>query len=746
MIKNKIKKVQKREGEIVPFDQERITSAILKSGQATAEFNGKIAGKISDKVVEMLNQLYGTRKKPPNIEEIQDVVEIAIMKNGYTTSAKAYILYRRERQKIREAKKEVLSGKTTKLPLSLNALKVVAKRYLLQDREKKEVTETPEEMFQRVAKTLAGVEKKYKTSTSKIKKFEKDFYNVMANFEFLPAGRTLTNAGASTPVVSNCIVLHIEDNMEGIFQTLKDAALLQQAGSGLGFPFHMLRPAGSLAKRTMGVSSGPVSFLRVYNEAFGIIKQQSRHGANMAVMRVDHPDILDFIHCKEKEGEIRNFNISVSLTDDFMRKVESKSKEFWVCKFKNKKILPRRIIRDEHGIVLEIKEEKITAEQVMYEIVNAAWANGEPGIIFIDEVNRVNPLPGLGRIEACNPCGEQMLHDGDVCNLGSINLDKFIENKKIKWEKLRDVVRTSIRMLDNVIDITKFPIERVSKMFKNNRRVGLGLMGFADMLFQLDIPYNSEEGFKTAEKVMKFITEESHKMSEELAKEKGVFPNYKKSVWKKKGQKVRNAATTTIAPTGSISMVVNVSSGLEPCFALAYVKEVMGGQKFFYTNRHLEERLRKEDIFTERLAQKIATAGGVQQIKEIPDRIKKVFIGALDISPLDHIKMQAAFQKNVDNSISKTINFPNKSPQIEVLKAYLLAWKLKCKSCTVYREASRKTEVLTLAAKKDKKFLTSTTLELLEPQANICPECGGPLQSQEGCLSCPQCGFGLCSV
>jgi len=704
MLKSKIKKVKKRDGGIVDFNQERITKAILAAGQNAGELGIDVAKKVSNQAVETLNKVFARRKTPPGVEEIQDVVEITLMKAGYTKSAKAYIIYRQEHQRVREEKKRILSGKTTKLSVSLNSLKILAGRYLLKDRKANTVLETPEEMFQRVARAIAGVERRYKKSPKQIKEWEKNFYEVMTNFEFIPAGRTLANAGASTPVVSNCIVLHIEDSMDGIYSTLRDATLLQQAGSGLGFPFHNLRPAGSLAKRTQGVASGPVSFLRVYNEAFGVVKQQGRHGANMAVMRVDHPDILDFIHAKDVEGELKNFNISVSLTDDFMKKVESNSKEPWMCQFGGNKMLPRIITRDKDGKISKIQEIEITPSEIIEEIAGAAWTNGEPGVIFIDEVNRTNPLPGLGRIEACNPCGEQMLHDGDVCNLGSINLDKFVKNKKINWERLKEVTRIATRMLDNVVDLTDFPTERVNKVFRKNRRIGLGIMGFADMLFQLEIPYNSEEGYKTAQNLMKFITYQSHLASQELAKEKGVFPNYNLSIWKKKGVKMRNAATTNIAPTGTISMVCDASSGLEPYFALSYVKgQVMGDQQFFYANRYLEERLREVGIYSESLVSKISQTGSIQNLKEIPGEIKKVFVGALDISPKDHIKMQAAFQKYTDNSISKTINLPNEATVLDVQKSILFGWKLKLKAFTVYREGSRKTQVLSIPAEKEEK-------------------------------------------
>lgn len=701
---SKIKKIQKRTGEIANFNQQKITNAVLLAGEATGEFGAEEAKRISKKVEKKLNIIASRRKKLLTVEEIQDVVEIILMEEDYTKTAKAYILYRKNRETTREEKKKLLNGKTTHLPLSLNSLKVLTGRYLRRDLNNQRVTETPEEMFERVADTLSRVERKYGLSSSKIKEYREKFLEVMSNFEFFPAGRTLTNAGNSTPVVSNCIVLDIEDSLNGIFTTLRDAALLQQAGSGIGFPFHSLRPANASAKRTQGKASGPVSFMQVYNGAFGVIKQQGRHGANMAVMRVDHPDILDFIHSKEKEGEVTNFNISIAITDEFMKKVKSRSTETWMCKFKGKESLPRKIIRDKYGKVSQIQEVKITPYEIMYEIASSAWSNGEPGIIFIDEVNRTNPLPGLGKIEASNPCGEQFLHDGDVCNLGSINLEKFVQNGKINWKRLKEVVELGTRMLDNVIDITKFPIDRVNNVFRKNRRIGLGIMGFADLLFQLEIPYNSKEGLKTGEKVMKFINDVSYETSRKLAKEKGVFENYDLSIWKKKGIKMRNAACTCIAPTGTISMIPEISSGIEPYFALVFSKQqVMGGQEFYYVNRYLEKKLRKEGLYFSEIIKKINRLGSIQEIKEIPEKIKKVFVGAMDISPTDHIKMVSAFQKHVDNSISKTINLPNNSTRSDVIKAINLAWESKCKAFTVYRSGSREEEVLKTGKSKSSK-------------------------------------------
>lgn len=596
-------------------------------------------------------------------------------------------------------------AKDVKIPesfsISKNALEVFTRRYALEKEDG--VKETPEESLRRVAHALAEIERQYKKSDKDIATIEQEFYGVMMRKEFTPAGRTLTNAGADTPVVANCIVLNIQDSMDSIFGTLRDASLLQQAGSGLGFPLHLMRPAGSNTKRSKGQASGPVSFLRVYNQAFGVIKQQNRHGANMAVMRVDHPDILEFVHCKEQEGEIKNFNISVGLTDAFMQQVKENSQEPWMCEWNGKKMKPRRITREGGETAIEIQDVTMTARELFQEIVDAAWGNGEPGCVFLDEVNKTNPVPGLGRIEACNPCGEQFLHDSDVCNLGSIILEAFVtKDRTIDFDRLREVTRIATRMLDNVVDVSDFPAERVNTTAKANRRLGLGIMGFADMLLKLRIPYNSPEGRQVAEEVMSTIQEESHKMSQKLAEEKNVFPNYHLSVYKDRGVKMRNAALTTIAPTGTIAMFFDVSGGVEPYFALAYhYKGILGGKtELQYVNKHLQEVLEERGIFSEELMEKIIEKGSLQDIQEIPEDIKRAFVVAMDISSEDHTRMQAAFQRHIDNSISKTINFPENATKEEVLNGYLLAWELRCKGCTVYRDKSRAFQVLNLNDKK----------------------------------------------
>jgi ribonucleoside-diphosphate reductase alpha chain len=578
-----------------------------------------------------------------------------------------------------------------------NALKMMKKRYLQKDDAGQQ--ESPADMFHRIAHALANIESKYGHDEKFIEKTEREFFEILSGKEYTPAGRTITNAGATTPVVANCIVLPILDSMESIFQTLKDASLLQQAGSGLGFDFSHLRPAMTPTKKSNGVSSGPVSFLRVYNEAFGVIKQQGRHGANMAMMQIDHPDIMDFIRSKEIEGEIRNFNISIKVTDEFMRALTERPNEQWYCIWNDVKTKPHRVIHAANGSVKKTEEINITVKELFDEIVNYAWLNGEPGIVFIDEVNRTNPLPGLGPIDCSNPCGEQFLHHYDNCNLGSINLAAFVKNGNVDWERLRYITRTAVRMMDNVIDTFDFPVRQVTELAQKNRRIGLGIMGFADMLYQLGIGYNSEEGQRLGEKTMKTVTDAAHDMSRRLAREKSPFPNMPHSIYEEMKVKMRNAALTTVAPTGSISMMFDCSSGIEPNFALAFVKQDKDGHQYHYFNRHFEAALKKYNLANEKMSlvkEEIIRTGSIQDLKNLPEELRKTFVVAMDISANDHMRMQAAFQRYVDNSISKTINFPNNATKEDVFNGYVTAWKSKCKSATVYRDGSRDVQILNL--------------------------------------------------
>lgn len=699
------KHIRKRDGNVVAFSSEKIIRALNKAFATTGEGSEALAERLGQQIFDRLELLEQHRTAfVPDVEQVQDLVELSLIEEGLARTAKAYILYREDHRQVREAQHQLLNGRSTKLPFTFNALRVIAKRYLQLD-EDGNVIETPEEMYRRVANSLAKIEERYGKNAAEVTQWSDAFYDVLSNFEFTPAGRTITNAGAATPVVANCIVLHFEDSMESIFETLKEASLLQQQGSGLGFAMHLLRPAGIKAKRTQGRSSGPVSFLNVYNTAFGVIQQQNRHGANMAVMRVDHPDILDFIHCKEREGSFVNFNISVGFIDSFMQAVESDNPNPWMCEWKGVKMYPRRIKRNSRGIVEEIIEEKMTARELFDEIIAGAWNNGEPGCVFLDEVNRTNPVPGLGRLETCNPCGEQFLHDGDVCNLGSINLARFATNGQLNEARLRHVTRVATRMLDNVIDSYGFAVDRVQQTAKGNRRLGLGIMGFADLLYQLRIGYNTPEGFAMAERVMSIIQDESHKTSQGLAEEKGLFPNWNLSVFAQQGVRMRNAALTTVAPTGTIAMMFDASSGVEPFFALAYRKEnILGGKaSLSYVNKYLEQELKERGLYTDELVAKIGEEGTLQQIPEIPSDMKRIYVTAMDISAEDHIRIQAAFQKHVDNSISKTCNFRNDATHDDIRQGYILGWRLKCKGLTVYRDGSREVQILNLNKRKEKK-------------------------------------------
>ncbi|MDP2735289.1 MAG: adenosylcobalamin-dependent ribonucleoside-diphosphate reductase [bacterium] len=594
---------------------------------------------------------------------------------------------------------------------SENALRMMKKRYLVPKDDGTQ--EAPADMFLRVAQDLASQEAKYGKDGKFQEKVARDFVSIMATKEYTPAGRTLTNAGSDTPLIANCIVLPIHDTMESIFQTLKDAALLQQAGSGLGFDLSEMRPADSPTKKSRGRASGPVSFLRVYDAAFATIKQQGRHGANMAMMRVDHPDVLDFISCKATEGDIRNFNISVTVTDEFMVQLEKSPDKQWMCTFGGKKMKPRKVSRHPNGAVFKAEETDITVRELFDLLVEHAWLNGEPGIAFIDTINRTNPLPDMGPIQASNPCGEQFLHAYDNCNLGSLNLAAFVKQDKVDFRRLGFATRTAVRLMDNVIDKFDFPVQQVTDLARKNRRIGLGIMGFADMLFQLGIKYHSKEGFAMAEKVMGHINKEAYAMSQELAEEKGAFLNYQKSVFAKKkashalaqewgiGKKMRNAALTTVAPTGSISMMFDTSSGIEPNFALAYIKQDKDGQRYQYFNQHFKKALdsyKFSKAEQDKILKEVIDKGTIQHLEYLPKKLRETFVVAMDIPGLDHMKMQAAFQRNVDNSISKTVNFPNEATREEIADTFVQAWKLGCKACTVYRDGSRVIQILNVGS------------------------------------------------
>jgi len=562
--------------------------------------------------------------------------------------------------------------------LTENARFILRKRYLLKN-ERAEVIETEQEMFQRVARAVAAPDLVYNPSVD-LRQTEQEFYELMVKMEFLPNSPTLMNAGKPGGQLSACFVLPIEDSLDAIFDSVKSAALIHQTGGGTGFSFSRLRPANDVVRSTGGVASGPISFLKVFNQATEVIKQGgTRRGANMAILDVHHPDILDFITCKKRNTEITNFNISVAADEEFMRAVE--------------KDADYPLINPNTG--KEVR--RLSARKVFDYVVNSAWLNGEPGMVFLDRVNADNPTPSLGRIEATNPCGEQPLLPYEACNLGSINLAKCVnERKEIDWEKLRRIVRTGVHFLDNVVDASDFPLEKITKMVRGNRKIGLGVMGWADMLFLLETPYDSEDAVALAEEVMEFIQEESDRMSLDLGEERGPFPNWEKSIWAGTKQKFRNATRTTIAPTGTISMIAGTSSGIEPLFAIVFIKNVMGGAQLGESDPVFLAVAKGEGFYSEELMKQIAQRGSVRTFSEIPEKWRRIFVTSHDISPEWHLRMQAGFQGHTDNAVSKTVNFPQEATPEDVRNVFVLAHELGLKGVTVYRDRSREEQVLNI--------------------------------------------------
>jgi len=649
-----------------------------------------------------------------------------------------------------------------KLSLSENAIKVLEKRYLKRDKDGNCI-ETPFDMFSRVASSIAEAELQYGKSQTEVDALTQKFYDAITNLYFVPNSPTLMNAGRELGQLSACFVLPVEDSLEGIFETVKNTALIHKSGGGTGFSFSRLRPKNDVVRSTMGVSSGPVSFMEVFNAATEAVKQGgTRRGANMGILRVDHPDIVDFIHCKNDNNKLNNFNISVAITDKFMEALKN-GQDYELYHPSTKKLMGT-----------------LNAKKVFDLIVDGAWRNGEPGIVFIDKMNADNPTPQVGDIESTNPCGEVPLLAYEACNLGSINLGLMLKETsnglEVNWEKLEEITKLSIHFLDNVITVNNYPLPVIAEMVQNNRKIGLGVMGWADMLMKLGLSYNSKEGTNLAYQIMEFIDYHSKIESVELAKSRGAFNNFKGSVyengafltnkytgksagvitdaqWAELDSKIkefgiRNSTTTCIAPTGTISMIASASGGVEPLFGLVFSRNVMDGTEMLEINPVFEKYAKEHGFYSENLMKEIAKDGSVAHVAGVSDEVKHIFATAHDVTPVSHVKMQAAFQLHTDNAVSKTVNFEEHATREDIEKAYILAFDNNLKGITVYRNNSRTFQPMNLDAKKSPE-LEIKPVETEEPTGEIkdvtCPECGTVIKMAEGCYICLNCGHSGCS-
>ena len=649
------------------WDDKLFSNLLIRENPINSDQAMSISRSLREEILQM-------ELRTITIPLLEEIVEAKLMEYGLTKTAPIKL----------EGSLFLKEG----LPLSDNALTVLTRRYLKKD-VNGNVIESPEQMFRRVAHHIAMAEKKY-SDAAPVDKVEDTFYRMMTEFRFLPNSPTLMNAGRRLGQLAACFVLPVEDSMEGIFNSLKNAALIHKSGGGTGFSFSRLRPKKSRVGTTGGIASGPISFMKIFNTATEQVKQGgTRRGANMGILRVDHPDIMEFVTCKNNSKELNNFNISVAVTDAFMEAVSEGRNYDLIDPRDNRKVA------------------EASSREVYEAIVKQAWENGDPGVIFIDRINKNNPTPELGEIESTNPCGEQPLLPLEACNLGSINLAKYVIESQadpaIDYEGLKDLIWWSVRFLDNTIDMSKYPLSEIDEMVKGNRKIGLGVMGFADMLYQLKIPYNSEKALEIAEEVMSFVQKESHEASRYLTEERGVFSNFEKSIFQGKEEcRYRNATTTTIAPTGTLSIIAGCSSGIEPLFALSFVRRVMDNDELLEVNPYFETVAKEMGFYSHELMDRIAKKGSIRDVNEIPEDVREIFVTAHDVNPEWHIRMQAAFQKHTDNAVSKTVNLPMDATIDDVSKVYNLAYKLGCKGVTIYRDGSKENQVLSFDDKKKK--------------------------------------------
>ncbi len=667
-----ISKIRKRDGTIVKFKQKKVIAAIEKTMLAVGIEDENLAESLAEKAIRLAESSF-PEGHIISVEEMQDIVEKTLINEGQAKMAKAYILYRQKRTELRKLKKNIL-GRLDDSKLSVNGLLIAKSKYLA--KKSPSETESPKEMFMRIARAAADVERNFGKPEDEITNIGENFFEIMRLLEFIPSGRILANAGIKNNMLYSNFVIPIEDSMKGIFKALYHKALVQRLGGGTGFSFSKIRPKGAKLTTTSGYASGPIAFIKLFDYASDLtIVEGNRKPANMGSLSVDHPDIIEFITMKER-NEIKNFNISVEITDEFMNAVKSNEKYSLKDPNTGKPI------------------EYIDANNIFHLIVTMAWKTGDPGVLFIDKINESNPLPELARIETTDPCGDQLLLPYEAGHLGAINLSKFVRNKKIKWKQLEKTTRLAVRFLDNIIELSKFPIKKIEDMARGGRRIGLGVMGFADMLYKLEIPYNSEKGLETAEKIIKFISNTAIEASKELAEERAVFPFYRQSIFYDK-IRLRNCSLISISPTGSRSILADTSPGIEPNFALGYTRKILGNTEIMHLNPVLEDVLKSLDKYNEENVRKIIQQNSIEGLG-LPEKYKRIFVTAHEISPEWHIRMQSIFQKHIDNAISKTINFPKNATIEDIKKSFLLAYDLGCKGITVYREGSLSSQVINI--------------------------------------------------
>ncbi len=845
-MESKISRIKKRDGSVVSFNQSKITNVIWKAAQSVGGKDRKLAQQLSNIVMQRLEAL----KTTPSVEEIQDTVEKVLMEEGHATTAKAFILYREQRAAVRKEKQIVLEKEEVDevdKKFDVNALRVLKARYLRRDATGK-LIETPKQLFTRVAVHAAlpdlfydskvfdisgqqqtniveefrpavhenqyGVgkyklnryhleavkrmydrfnrNKQMKVTWSKffdmIKKgdfdnYEKnldELYNLMTQKLFMPNTPAIANFGNPLGMGSACFVLDVPDSIDGIMETLKNTAIVFKAGGGMGYNFSKLRPEGDFVSSTGGTASGPLSFMRLFDTMTEVIKQGGiRRGANMGILNSNHPDIEKFITAKDGNKALRNFNISVLIMPDFWEHYE-----------KNE---PYPLVNPKDGKIVKTVNPRVLFDKIVYQ----AWESAEPGVIFYDKVNEYNPFfEHLGPIVTTNPCGEVLLYPNEPCNLGSINVWAFARMDEhgqttVDWDALKEVVMSSTRFLDNVIDVNNFPLKAIEEMSLSTRKVGLGVMGVANLLYELKLPFNSEEGRNFMEQLMEFVAYWSKVESIELAKARGNLPYYDKSFYKQgrhpisgpyrgnaklnwekisndmKKYGIRNGYTTIIAPTGSISMIAGCSSGMEPVYSLVYEKNVAVG-KFFYIDPAGEKVLREEGLLNDKVMEDInQNKGSIQSLDYVPEHIRKALVTAMDITPEEHIMALASFQRWVDSSISKTNNFPADATLEDMRQSFILAYKIGCKDVTVFRDSSIKDQVLVAPKAREEKeakpapqaipvqqaavkesgnlvFADKVSAPMTKTTIKNCPECGAKVEIKEGCLHCPGCGWGLC--